>query len=369
MFFALTFFAPRLHYEGEKSVGAFLLPKLRPRNPLQGKLPMKNFSRFLSVLSATVLCMGMAHAQTIKPSATIQDNLAPHAAIARFESFSTTLSVLVQNAPQPNDEIGITGVTYKWEGSGSGLHLTAPAERSTGLNSSSLPDYAGATGPQKVAVKCTVTYAQEYTKESGKSGTNLDPIVVVTEPKDIPFFIRIPKRVVQIAKIENRRLDGLPIPGDTKYPGIYWGHYDRYNLQVKDNQKENLDVGQAMPYGYAAIRESFPESSIEPAGAKPNGDDGPYTWERSPDGTYTPVTNFIDKIIHLFPVDPSTQVVNGVLIGPVPDDAIILEFDQTFIGMEPKVVNSSQFSVETTLNTHHIINRYKFANRTGDVVP
>lgn len=48
---------------------------------------MKNFTRLLFSLAGTVLFLAMAHAQTL----TITDEQAPHAAITRFGSVSTTL--------------------------------------------------------------------------------------------------------------------------------------------------------------------------------------------------------------------------------------------------------------------------------------
>lgn len=206
---------------------------------------MKNFTRFLLSLAGTVLFLTMAHAQTL----TITDEQAPHAAITRFGSVSTTLSATVQDAPTSNAEIEVTGPTYRWSGDTEWATLNTRSGASVQLHISpptvpgvAIPQHEG--GENSVTISCVATYSVRNRRDSSVSS------IPASGEKEVEFFVRVPVSVRQVDYSQAHPQLGMgPYYGVVLGDFKYWGDWKRYRLRVMDNR----DGG----YGFGSPEEEF----------------------------------------------------------------------------------------------------------------
>jgi len=257
---------------------------------------MRHFSRILFLLGATFSSVALSHAQTV----TIRDDLASstnsqfrvskHEALNHWEQFSTTLSASIDTAPRPGQETTLNGPTYNWVCYDPNFQLTAPHSQSTGLQNN-LPSHAPTSeGSMSIPVSCTMTYW-----ETDSRGNTVRTFSGITGNLIVTYWSRAPKIVVQTANSRNTVYNGATNPP-------YYGHQTLYPLQVQDNQNDNPDVGQRLPYGSGLLHEEF---NVTQGNPNPNGFKGPYTAYYHKDGTGSPTANIVDNIGYISPTPPS----------------------------------------------------------------
>ncbi len=305
---------------------------------------MRYFSRILFLLTATLSSVALSHAQVL----TIRDNYASgnpadHGPYQHWGQFHTTLSANVDKDPTPDAELKLGPVSYQWSGGNDIISPTPKTGQQVTLESSwgtELKPY----GQNSLTVSCTATYAE--LDSQGNYVKNLPGISGSITEK---FWSSVPQTVKQIDKTDGMlsdtglvyvgSIDDIPSPF---YGPNYWGHVDRYHLQIRDNEST------PKPYSFGKAREEFPSAGISPAGTQPNGSRGPSTWDVGSD--------FTDYI--------------SVYYGPGPNPGwaamrIMVQFDQQWWCMEAKPPTVSTYDQSTPLNMHHVTNYAYSSTRTG----
>jgi len=319
-----------------------------PNNKISGMLnakkPMRHFSRILFLLGATFSSIALSHAQTLTVTDnSVSGNPADHGPYQHWGRFYTTLSAKVDTPPKPEAELRLGGMSYLWSGGNGVVSLSSYTDQTVTLQSSfgtELKPY----GQNNIAINCTVTYS-----ELDAQGNFVKFLPGISGSITVKFWSTVPQTVKQIDKTDGMlsdtgavsvgSIDDIPSPF---YGPDYWGHADRYHLQIRDNEPT------PEPYSFGKAREEFPSAGISPAGTQPNGARGPSTWPVGSD--------FTDYI--------------SVWYGPGPNPGwaamrIMVQFDQQWWCMEAKPPTTSTYDQSTQLNMHHVTNYAYSSTRTG----
>lgn len=310
---------------------------------------MKLFSRFLPLLALALPAFVVsAHAaQTVaiidNLASSTSGSVAQHDPIGHWEGFSTTLSASVNYPPPPISETKIVGPTFIWSGETSQIQRSSNQGQTISLQSVFPPTAALPAGDNNITINCSATYTRNNSDDQP-----IEQISVPASSITVKFWSRVPAFVKQIEKTPGKLSDVIvidPLSGQEDQPSPFygpswWGHADRYHLQIQDNQPSPL------PYGYGKAHEEF--VNVSPADFKPNGDKGPDTWPVGSD-----FTDIIGVNIHSN-TDPN-----------IPFGTLVDEFDQLWHCMESKPPYPSPYDKDTPLNTHHVKNYFYSSTRTG----
>ncbi len=181
---------------------------------------MKLFSCITLPLIALSLFVVKAEAQNTAPTLVITDSSAPHRPVTHLSPFLTTLSADVQNSPQGNEETEVVGPTYKWSGGESDVYPKQTIGQSIEFGSD-FPVRYSSVGQRNISVTCVATY-QRKDKKTGA----VTPIPV-TGTKNVQFFIRIPKSIVNL---------GVSRQESETFGGGNFDHLTVFDLNCVDNQ-------------------------------------------------------------------------------------------------------------------------------------
>lgn len=295
--------------------------------------------KLFRVVLACAFALTLSSIALADGTATITDG-SPNQVKLRFDQFSTALSVTVNGTPQSNQEATISGPTYNWSIIGqtpSSPNFTiTPYPDGTSATLSSASPYNGnffvaGGGTYDITVKCVVTYI------STDNQTQVQTPIPYRGIYDVTFFVRVPKLVVSIGRVN------IPTPG----PPV-WGHKTGFALKIIDNQMP------AEGYGYGKDREELSPAKLNPKFASDlqiqvPPPPGPAALPSGPEYLFQDQDNW-DNDGWLAPYDTG-------------NDTYWFDFYQTWHCME-KPPGYSDYTFDTTLNTHHITQTQGGATRT-----